>query len=337
MPVEASRDLHVDRPLGDDETRRLHARVPGAPLRVLILTYALLAAAYAIALASGTPVGYVVGFALVVAVQTRMAALMHEGAHGLVHADRTTNDRITNWLAAFPIGMTVEAYRRNHIRHHLRLGTNHDPDFVRLCVPPIERGLVPAVVRGVSGWRHAQLLFKYVGDSDAIASEAERTPWTSVGARGLVQGGLFTAGVLAGQPWAYLGIWVAPLLTVAVLINELRTMVEHTPLLDRSSSSDSARLNPIARTVHASWLARQLVAPLNFHYHHEHHLYPGVPFSRLPDLHRALASTGYYDRNPGVLWRGYGAVLRALWSTYGPRRRPLQLGIENGTFVAHPG
>src|SRR5439155_533066 len=254
-----TRTTALDSPEAEVSTirRELYHAVPGALARTLLLTYTMLAAAFALALGTGSALGYAVGFALVVAVQTRLAMFMHEGAHWLVDANKTVNDRLANWLAAFPIGMTVERYRASHLQHHARLGTADDPDFTALCLPPVEQGVGASVLACLTGWRHVKLVQKYLGERDAEAGPS-RAPSSASSVIGRIgsQGLLFGIGVLAGQWWAYFVLWLLPLATFGVLINEVRSVVEHTPLLPRGADGASMPLTPITRTVRAGWFAR---------------------------------------------------------------------------------
>jgi fatty acid desaturase len=315
----------------DEQTlRSLYAPIPGAVGRAFVLTYAALAAAFGVALWSESVAGYLAGFIIAVAVQTRLAVIMHEGAHWLLHPDKRVNDRLSNWLAAFPIGTTIGTYRRNHLPHHTHLGTTDDPDFTALCLPPIEKGLLASVRDCVTGWRHVQLFFKYT----AQRGEGGATDGAPVGLAGRLawQGALLGIAATARQPWAYVLIWLVPLFTFGVLINEVRSIVEHTPLLEPTAGPQ--RLEPTARTVLAGWPGRTWIAPLWFHYHLEHHLFPGVPFSRLPELHKTLLAGGYYAAHPQLLWSGYLPILSVLWRCFRrPQQRP-QVTIENGVYFA---
>jgi fatty acid desaturase len=321
------------RPLDDATLRQLYRPVPGAVRRAILITFAGLAATFTIALGTGSGLGYAIAFVLAVAVQTRAAILMHEGAHWLLHPDKRVNDRLANWAAAYPIGLTVETYRRNHLRHHTDLGTPRDPDFVELCLPPLSTGLGTSLVRCVTGHRHLQLLRKYT-QRDADARDVEASGGlASITGRAVWQLGLLGVATAAGQPLAYVVVWLLPLLTTGVVVNELRSIVEHTPLLDPAIDVHAQPLVPLTRTVRTGWAGRLWFAPLHFNYHHEHHLLPGVPFSRLPELHDALAERGYYATRSGLLWDGYPAIIGALWRRCRDRR--CRVRLEDGAFVAH--
>jgi fatty acid desaturase len=63
------------------------------------------------------------------------------------------------------------------------------------------------------------------------------------------------------------------------------------------------------RTVLVSWFDRLFIMGKNGNYHLEHHLYPSVPFYRLPELHAELMRSEEYRRS-AHLTRGYLGVLR---------------------------
>jgi fatty acid desaturase len=95
----------------------------------------------------------------------------------------------------------------------------------------------------------------------------------------------------AGHPLVY-GLWVLAYITPFPLFIRLRSMAEH----GGRDSSASVLIN--TRTTHAGWLARATVAPIHVNYHIEHHLMAGVPYFRLPALHRLLRERGVVAAPP---------------------------------------
>jgi fatty acid desaturase len=118
----------------------------------------------------------------------------------------------------------------------------------------------------------------------------------------VTQAAILTVFALAGRPLLYGIVWLAPLLTLVPLANQLRTLAEH-------ASLDGS---PITRTVLTGAAGRVVLAPVLFFYHHEHHLHPSVPFYRLPDLHRRLRESGHYDEPPAVVAPSYTQTLTSL-------------------------
>jgi len=70
--------------------------------------------------------------------QRGLEVLVHEGSHYNLHRTPLgragkTNDRTTNWLAAYPTFSDVRTFREAHLPHHNLFGTEHDPCFHRFA------------------------------------------------------------------------------------------------------------------------------------------------------------------------------------------------------------
>ena len=57
-----------------------------------------------------------------------LAILMHDAAHGLLLRNKLWNDRIGQWLTAYPTQADMLLYRRAHFQHHKHTWTESDPD-----------------------------------------------------------------------------------------------------------------------------------------------------------------------------------------------------------------
>jgi len=74
--------------------------------------------------------------------------------------------------------------------------------------------------------------------------------------------------------------------------------------------SDDRRLT--THTVRQSWLPSFFMVPYNIGYHLSHHVDMGVPWRRLPQLHRELVAAGYVT--PELEYPSYTALWRKLAS-----------------------
>jgi fatty acid desaturase len=295
--------------------------------RAIATSWAVLAVAVAAAVAA-SHWAVVLAAALVVANrQYALLLLVHEASHFLFSRDRARNDRVANWTCAYPIGITVERYREVHLEHHRHLGTADDPDFDYYRGALTPGGLARKVVAGALGLKGlATILFYFVpraaerwhpslrGRPAARASSP-----VSLAGVAAAQVALLAAFALAGRPLLYAVVWLAPLLTLVPLANQLRTLAEH-------ASLDGA---PVTRTVLTGVVGRVLLAPVLFFYHYEHHLHPSVPFYRLPELHRRLRESGRYDPPAAVLAPSYTRTLAALsrGEVPAPRRGGARMGL----------
>jgi fatty acid desaturase len=105
------------------------------------------------------------------------------------------------------------------------------------------------------------------------------------------------------ESWAAVIYWLGPMMLTKVA-HQLQNTIEHLGLPHGQNileNTRSTRTNAVLRLL--CW---------NMQYHTAHHAFPGVPFHRLPELHRAL----FTARGAAPPMMGYlefqRAVLRAL-------------------------
>jgi len=98
-------------------------------------------------------------------------------------------------------------------------------------------------------------------------------------------------GVLIGQPWLLLTMWVLPL-AIGQPVLRFVLLAEHT------GCPHSA--NPLTNTRTTLTLLPLRWLMWNMPFHAEHHLYPSIPFRWLPQAHAQLQP--YFERvEPGYL------------------------------------
>ncbi len=61
--------------------------------------------------------------------QLGLSILMHDGAHGLLHPDRKTNNWLGQWPTGAATGSDLHAYRAYHLTHHKFTQQAEDPDL----------------------------------------------------------------------------------------------------------------------------------------------------------------------------------------------------------------
>ena len=296
--------------LAGAELKALSTIDPARVARAIASSWAVLVAAVAVALTT-SHWSVVLAAALVVGNrQYALLLLVHEASHLLFSRDRAWNDRLANWTCAYPVGITVERYREVHLEHHRHVGTEDDPDFDYYNGTLTPGGLLWKIVAGALGVKGLLTVLFYffprLGARWHPSLRDRPTPQTTslsqLAGIAVTQAAILAVFALAGRPLLYGIVWLAPLLTLVPLANQLRTLAEH-------ASLDGS---PITRTVLTGAVGRVVLAPVLFFYHHEHHLHPSVPFYRLPDLHRRLRESGHYDEPPAVLAPSYTQTLTSL-------------------------
>jgi len=244
--------------------------------------------------------------------QLGLFILMHDAAHGLLHANRRINDAVALWLCS----STLHDYRPYHLQHHRYVQQPEDPDLGLSAPFPISRAsLRRKLLRDLSGQTfYKQRLAPLVDGFKARLAKAAAPAAASPLARQsqeLVRGRRFLVGnalvlavfVAAGYGWVWLLMWLLPMATWLPLVTRVRNIAEHA--LVGANQADPLRQ---ARTTHAGWAARWLLAPYWVNYHGEHHLFTQVPCWNLPRAHALLRRQGTTARM--VLQPGYLAMLR---------------------------
>lgn len=293
--------------LGPAEIHRFGARSDLVGAALVLHAWLVIAAAMALFALWPNPLTLAVAIMIVGGRQLGLAILMHDAAHGLLFRRKAVNDRIAQWLCAWPVATDLHLYRPYHLKHHRLTQQPDDPDLALSAPFPITRAsLRRKVLRDLAGRtgyqrRKAQL-------SDALGPPG--TPWSERAARlkqrlggaALVNLALFAGLALAGYWWLYPLLWLLPLMTWYQLVSRIRNIAEHAVVPD----DDDPWRN--TRTTLAGPLTRLVLAPYRVNYHLEHHLFPFAPCWRLPRLHRHLLAAGHGPRME--LCRDYREVLR---------------------------
>ena len=238
--------------------------------------------------------------------QLGLAILMHEAAHAGLHPNLKINDWVGHWLCAVPVGASLAAYRPYHLTHHKYAQQAEDPDLVLSAPFPVTRAsLRRKIIRDLTGQtffrqRIAPLFIKSAPDADM--AEGGKVTARSALPFLLVNGLMLAAATLAGVWWAYVALWLLPLMTWFPLVTRLRNIAEHACV--ENSSIDPLRQ---ARTTRAAWWERAFIAPYWVNFHAEHHIFMHLPCWSLPRAHRLLTAKGVTDGMEVA--PGYGAVL----------------------------
>jgi fatty acid desaturase len=211
---------------------------------------------------------------------------------------------VTEILLAWPNLISARAYRRNHFAHHLYLNTDKDPDWARKRENPdwsFPKGwnyLLRLLLRDLSGLGAIVFLKTVRSVSAGDTSVGKGFTYSRYGFYFAIASILIWANVVG----LFILYWCVPMFTWLMFIFRLRSIAEH-------SAINYHNENAATRTTCASLIERVFIAPKNVNYHIEHHLYPSVPFYRLPQLHALLLSKPGY-RDAAHLTRTYWGVLQ---------------------------
>jgi fatty acid desaturase len=269
--------------------------------------------------------------------QQALIVLMHEAAHRKLFRSPRWNDFVGEVILAWPLFISMFSYRANHCAHHRHMNTGLDPDWVRYLSPeadeqqnwtynrtrvqvlwPLLKDLIG--LGSLAQFKRVVRLAKPRNhDPRRNSAEANRAAELKFGRypRAAVWG-FRLALVIAltlGHAWtAFFLYWIVPALTMLKACTRLRLLAGHFAIFGGEG----------VRTTLSSPLETFLLAPHQIGYHVEHHLYPAVYFSRLPELHQKLLARGDYDSSlPLRLTRGYQELI-ADWTRDAEAQRATQ-------------
>lgn len=304
-------------PLKPEEVRELSRPSAWAAWRAIALDWLLIAGIFVLVIYFPRWWVYPVAMILIARQQLALALLMHDGAHGRLFKSRAWNDHVTQFFCAGPVFLPLSVYRRGHLKHHQDPLTPGDPDIILIGGYPVPKAkLAQKIIQDLVGLSYFKFLkfFMYqakrqrrnaargtaAGGPVAVDKMRDWFVKFSIAAPNLM---ILAALTWAGHPWLYLLCWTMPSMTFLQCYLRIRGLAEHAGY----SPNPNQALN--ARTV-VNPLQTFFVAPHNVNYHIEHHLYPSVPFFRLPELHRLLKKSGALPESN--VFGGYGGVLAEL-------------------------
>ncbi len=230
--------------------------------------------------------------------QLGLFILMHDAAHGLLHPKRRVNDWVAHWLCSSSLG----EYRPYHLQHHRYVQQAEDPDLGLSAPFPISRAsLRRKLLRDLSGQTFYKQRLAPLFAAPTGSSSLARHSQELVRGRRFVFGNAmgFTLFAVAGFWWVWLLMWLLPMATWLPLVTRIRNIAEHA-LVGRDQADPLRQ----ARTTHAGFVERALLAPYWVNFHLEHHLFTQVPCWKLPKAHALLQQQGITARmevQPGYL------------------------------------
>jgi fatty acid desaturase len=256
--------------------------------------------------------------------QLGLGILQHDAAHSALHPDPKVGDFISDVFCL----SGVERYRKYHLQHHKFAQQAEDPDLGLSAPFPITpASLRRKIVRDLTGQTWFKQRFGDFGKRLAARKTGEAAlpiVWAEIVKQRrwlMVNGAVILASSLAGYWWAWFALWLLPRATWQMMITRFRNIAEHA--LVAKNEPDPLRH---ARSTHANWIERILIAPYWVNYHCEHHMFMHVPCWKLPRVQRLLRQKGVLDAM--LTAPGYWTVLKAAASSPVDRRQPQVASAE---------
>src|SRR3954469_16714912 len=122
-----------------EEWSRLTSRSSLRGILLVAHAWATVIAAVGLVTLWPNPLTWLVAVMVVGTRQLGLAILMHEAAHGGLHASKAINEWVGQWLCAVPVGADLASYRSYHLQHHKFTQQPEDPDLSLSAPFPISR------------------------------------------------------------------------------------------------------------------------------------------------------------------------------------------------------
>ncbi len=266
-------------------------------LGAIAFDWALIVACFVAALQVPHPLVWIVAAVVIAGRQHALLVLMHEASHYRILRNHKWNDRISNWFLAWPLMVTTEGFRADHLPHHFHLFTEQDPEWTRKRVRPefqfpLSRlefiGLLVKDAIGLSIPKMFRLLLNFSGNEQKRAGRkvnssrwrtVERLAYYAIAAALIVKFNLILPVLL---------LWFLPAFTLLFAILRVRNVAEH------SNVGMEHDLEMSRSVIRPTLWERLILAPHHVGLHLVHHLFPSVPFYNLPRVHRALQQIPEY-------------------------------------------
>ena len=285
-----------------EEWTRLTSRNSWRGMWLVAHCWGAIIAAVALVTIWPNPFTWLIAVMIVGTRQLGLAILMHEAAHGGLHTSQKINEFVGQWLCAVPVGASLAGYRAYHLKHHRYTQQPEDPDLGLSAPFPISKdSFGRKVFRDLTGQTFVKQrlpLFMEFFRSQPVVEEVhddETENFLSSGGEAMMNflcfnALLFALFYFAGAGIWFFGVWVVAMATWFPLVTRVRNIAEH--------ACTSTGPDPFshARTTHANFIERALIAPYWVNYHAEHHLFMYLPCYRLPEAHRLLGEKGLVAR-----------------------------------------
>ncbi|HEY1304101.1 MAG TPA: fatty acid desaturase [Vicinamibacterales bacterium] len=262
---------------------------------------------------------YILAFLLVGARAQSLYILQHECMHWLLFRSRRTND-ICGMLLSGALGTGLSFGRFYHFKHHRRVGRSDDPNLIwhDSALHPPGWSTFWFFASQLAGIRVINLVTRRYQSNSATNRLMVPNP---VGSREMFVDLAVTASaqavILAGiwvasAWWVYGAFFLLPLVTLTSFLEAVRSFSEHVLPGERGTTvAEEGRLF----FMDAGRIELFFFSQFGFHFHHLHHLYPGVVTFKLSSLHQWLQQNdasypGKYVRRDGYLRTALRYVLK---------------------------
>jgi fatty acid desaturase len=208
--------------------------------------------------------------------------ILHEAAHGVLFSSRKVNDTIGSFVGIIS-GYDFRSYRIGHMKHHKFLGSADDPEYVNFT-----RNKILVLLKSFL-MIDCFYLFTNLANLKNKKIKGLKTFNFSV----LLSIIFYTALTFFFNNSLQHAIFFLLIFLVAVgsftfTINRIRSVLEHPEISGKV----------VTRSYPKKSFFSLFLAPFNFNFHLEHHIFPEISSSHYPKVHKQLENLSvYYENN----------------------------------------
>jgi len=241
------------------------------------------------------PALYVFAFLWVGSRQHALLIMMHDATHYRICKNHQLNDWISDLFLAWPLFLSTAKYRENHLIHHQFTNSHKDPDWTRKQnedwkFPKTKTSVFLILLKDLIGWNTLDQLKTIKNLSKPKKSNHKKVFFKRYLIRIFYYSAIFGLLTCLGLWNWYFFLWLLPAFTWLKMLLRLRSIGEHFGVENENEYNNS-------RTTYPGFMEKIFLAPKNVNFHLDHHLYPAVPFYRLPSLHNLLLKQKAFRQN----------------------------------------
>ena len=263
---------------------------------------------------------YVPCIFLIAGRQGAFVQLVHEASHFLVSKNNKLNDFFGNYLCAFPIGVNFAGFRSGHNNHHVNTATPNDSptDLDKYRVVDTKKfDLYKLFIKDLVGISALEVFLSYgknKTDTVNIEKKSKKKFFLFLTKLSLTQ--LLILALFGFNIINYILFWIIPLISPHMFLMRIRGLAEHgqSNQLGCTAETNSAgtfytrsfltEVNSYKSAI-VVFLEKILIGSFNVNFHHEHHIFPNIPWYNLKKLSKLISKNVQKNNSSTTYRKGY--------------------------------
>ena len=252
--------------------------------------------------------------------QGAFVQLVHEASHFLVSKNHRFNDFFGNYLCAYPIGVNFSGFRSGHNNHHVNTATPDDSptDLDKYKIVDTKKlSLYKLFFKDLFGISALEVFFSYGKNKTEtvdIKKKSKKEFFLTLAKLSLVQ--LFILSLFGFNILNYFLFWLFPLMSPHMFLMRIRGLAEHgqsNQLSVKAETNSAGTFYTRSFMTNVStyksntlvFLEKILIGSFYVHYHHEHHIFPKVPWYNLKKLSELISKNVTAHNSSKTYRKGY--------------------------------